>query len=165
MRGWLKVLLLAYPIVEVATVILVAQWIGWGWTLLLVIVGIPIGLGVMRNAGGAAMADLREAAATGVPPTEQGRHATTMVAGGLIAVPGFWTDLVGLLLLVPPTRGMFRVRAGAWINSRMATLRMPGVYDPRGFSGDVVQGTVIRADDGPSSPGPASGTATPRELT
>lgn len=163
MRRWRRVLLLAYPIVEVATVILVARWIGWGWTLLLVIVGIPIGLGVMRNAGGAAMADLREAAATGRPPTEQGRHATTLLAGALIAVPGFWTDLLGILLLVPPTRPMFRARAGAWISERMATLRMPGVYDPRGFSGDVVQGTVI--------PTPSPETAErrqqdpPRELT
>ena len=167
MRSWLKVLLVAYPIVEVATVIVVAQWIGWGWTLLLVVIGIPVGIGIMRNAGGAAMADLREAAVTGVPPTEQGRHATTMLAGGLIAVPGFWTDLLGLLLLVPPTRGMFRARAGAWINARMATLRMPGVYDPRGFSGDVIQGTVIRTDDAPSDPhsGPSTRTDPPRELT
>lgn len=111
------------------------------------------------------MADLREAAATGVTPTEQGRHATTMLAGGLIAVPGFWTDLLGLLLLVPPTRGMFRARAGAWINARMATLRMPGVYDPRGFTGDVVQGTVIRTDNAPSDRDPGPRNEPPRELT
>jgi UPF0716 family protein affecting phage T7 exclusion len=161
-RRWLGVLLVAYPIVELATVILVAQWIGWGWTLLLVIIGIPVGLGVMRNAGGAAMADLRQAAATGVPPTEQGRHATTMLAGGLIAVPGFWTDLIGFALLVPPTRNMFRARAGSWANARMANWRMPGLYDPRGFSGDVIQGTVVKTDERPEQD--ASGRS-PRELS
>jgi len=162
MRRWLKALLVVYPVVELITIVLVARWIGWGWTLLLLVIGIPIGLGIMRNAGGAAMADLRQAASSGIPPSDQGRHATTMLAGTLIAVPGFWTDVLGLLLVVPPTRGMFRARSGGWINTRMATLRMPGVYDPRGFSGDVVQGTVIRVRDGGE---PDTQPETPRELT
>ena len=161
MRRATRILLVAYPIIEIVTVILVARAIGWVWTLLLLLVGIPIGVGIMRNAGGAAMADLREAAAAGTVPTDQGRHATTMFGGALIAIPGFWTDLLGLLLLVPPTRGMFRARAGAWINARVQTWRMPGVYDPRGFSGDVIQGTVIRAEEKDE---PQPGQQPPREL-
>jgi UPF0716 protein FxsA len=141
-----RAVLLGYPLIELVTIFLVAQWIGWGWTLLLLVAGLPIGFGIMRNAGGAAMADLQAAAQTGSPAPGQGRHAVTMLAGLLIAIPGFWTDLAGLLLVLPPIQRMVRARAGAWVEPRMSRMRMPG-YDPRGFSGDVVEGTVIRVED------------------
>ncbi len=147
MRIRTRALVLGYPLVELVTAYGVAQWIGWGWTLLLLIIGVPIGFGIMRNAGQAAMVELQEAAATGVAP-EQGRHAVTLLGGLLIAVPGFWTDALGLLLVVPPIQRLVRSRAQKWLDARMSTLRMPGVYDPRGFAGgDIVQGTVVRVED------------------
>lgn len=156
--GWRsRALVLGYPLVELITAYAIAQWIGWGWTLLLLVIGLPVGFGILRNAGSAALADVQRSASTG-EPIDQGRHALTMLGGILIAVPGFWTDLIGLLLVVPPTQRLFRARAGAWATARMGTMRMPGVYDPRGFSGDVVQGTVITVEDirdDPDRPPPA----------
>lgn len=152
--GWrLRALALGYPLVELVTAYLVAQWIGWGWTLLLLIIGMPIGIAIMRNTGTSAMADLQRSATTG-EPIDQGRHALTLLASLLITVPGFWTDLLGLLLLVPPVQHLMRRSAGAWMTARMGTLRMPGVYDPRGFTGDVVQGTVITVEDLRDEPPP-----------
>lgn len=143
----MRALVLGYPLLELVTVYVVALWIGWAWTLLLLVAAIPAGVAVMRNAGQAAMADLQQAASTGQEP-DQGRHALTMLGGLLIAVPGFWTDLVGLLMVIPVTQRLFRARVGTWWSRRMGTLRMPGVYDPRGFaSGEVVQGTVIHVED------------------
>lgn len=159
MRLRTRLLVFGYPLLEVATAYLVAVWIGWGWMLLLLLAGIPAGFAVMRNAGDAAMRDVRAAQAAGdqaagMPvagaPRDPGRHAMAFVAGLLIAVPGFWTDLVGLLLLLPPTRRLFSRRAQGWIDGRVTTVRMPGVRYP---SGDVVQGTVIREhDEGPPAP-------------
>lgn len=133
-----RLLLFGYPLLEVATAYLVAVWIGWPWMLLLLLAGIPAGFAVMRNAGDSALRDLQAGGAT----TE--RHATAFVAGLLIAIPGFWTDLVGVLLLVPPTRRLFTRRTRGWLDRRFTTVRMPGVRYP---GGDVVQGTVIRVDD------------------
>lgn len=142
-----RALLLGYPLIELVTAYVVAQWIGWGWTILLLIVGFPVGFAIMRNAGQAAMVDLQRAASTGEQP-DQGRHAVTLLGGLLVAVPGFWTDLIGLLLIIPPVQRMFRSRAQRWLDARMTTLRMPGVYNPNGFSGgDIVQGTVIHVED------------------
>lgn len=145
MRMRTRLLVFGYPLLEVATAYLVALWLGWGWMLLLLLAGIPAGFAVMRNAGDAAVRDLRAAQSAGLPG-DPGRHATAFVAGLLIAVPGFWTDLIGLLLLLPPTRRLFSRRAQGWLDARVTTVRMPGVRYP---SGDVVQGTVIRPEDPP----------------
>jgi UPF0716 protein FxsA len=152
-----RLLVFGYPLLEVATAYLVAMWIGWGWMLLLVLAGIPIGFAIMRRAGDAAMVDMQRAAATGEEP-DAGRHALAFVGGLLFVIPGFWTDLLGLLLVLPPTRRLFRERTRAWFSTRVTTLRMPGVHYP---TGDVIQGTVIHRDPEPGAP-PSSG---PRELT
>ncbi len=47
-----RLLLFGYPLLEVATAYAIAMWIGWGWMLLLLVAGIPVGFAFMRNAGG-----------------------------------------------------------------------------------------------------------------
>ena len=145
-----RLLLFGYPLLEVVTAYLVALWIGWGWMLLLLLIGFPIGFAIMRNAGDAAMADMQRAASTGTP-VDSGRHALTFVGGLLVMIPGFWSDLVGLLLVVPVTQRLFRRHGTAWAESRFTAVRMPGVRYP---GGDVIQGTVIRHDDPPGQQPP-----------
>ena len=89
-----RLLLFGYPLLEVLTAYAVGVWIGWGWMLLLLLVGIPIGFAIMRNAGDAAMVDLQRAAQSGQEP-DAGRHGLAFLGGLLIMIPGFWTDLAG----------------------------------------------------------------------
>lgn len=142
-----RALLLGYPLIELVTILLVASALGWVWTIALLVIAMPIGLAIMRNAGGAAMADLREAAAAGREPTDQARHALTMLGGLLIAVPGFWTDALGILLVLPPTQRLLRTRVGTWVQPRLARLRMPGMPTDGFADGDVIRGTVIHVED------------------
>ena len=93
-----RLLIFGYPLLEVATAYAVATLIGWGWMLLLLVAGIPVGFAIMRNAGDAAMRDVITST-DGGPPADSSRHALSFVGGLLIAVPGFWTDLMGLLLV------------------------------------------------------------------
>jgi UPF0716 family protein affecting phage T7 exclusion len=145
-----RLILFGYPLLEVATVYVVAQWIGWGWTLLAIVLGFPVGFAIMRNAGDAAMADMVKAANSG-QAVDSGRHGLTFVGGVLVAIPGFWTDLVGLLLAIPWTQHLFRKRARTWFEARFTTVRMPGIRYPN--QGDVIQGTVIKRDEpGPTPP-------------
>jgi UPF0716 protein FxsA len=153
-----RLLVFGYPLLEVATAYGVAMWIGWGWMLLLILIGFPIGFAIMRNAGDAAMRDLQQATAAGREP-DSGRHALAFVGGLLVAIPGFWSDLVGLLLVIPPTQRLFRQSARTWLSSRFTMVRMPGVHYPGG--GDVIQGTVIHTDQPPNSR-PEAG---PREIS
>jgi UPF0716 protein FxsA len=142
MRG--RLFAFGYPLLEAVTIYLVALWIGWGWTLLLLIAGIPIGFALMRNAGDAALRDMERAARTGEPVVGSGRHALSFVGGLMFLIPGFWTDLLGLLLVLPPTQRIFRRRSSTWLSGRFTSVRMPGVHYP---SEDVIQGTVIRPDE------------------
>jgi UPF0716 protein FxsA len=150
-----RLLIFGYPILELVTIYLVAQAIGWGWTFLLLLAGIPVGFAVMRNAGDAAMQDVVAASQTGTP-VDAGRHSLSFVGGLLIAIPGFWTDLLGLLLVIPPTQRLFRARTRSWFSQRFTTVRVPGVHNPGGdvIQGDVISSTVHRDDEaGPPSPG------------
>ena len=151
LRG--RLLLFGYPLLEDATLYLVAQWIGWGWTLLAVLISIPVGFAIMRNAGDGAMADMVASAETG-QPIDSGRHGMMFVGGLLVAIPGFWSDLIGLLLVIPWTQRLFRAKARAWMSTRLTTVHMPGIRYPN--QGDVIQGTVVRKDEPepPASPPP-----------
>ena len=88
-----RLLLFGYPLLEVATAYAVALWLGWGWMLLLLLAGIPVGFAIMRNAGDAAHASTCSGRRRPVSEPDAGRHALTFVGGLLIMIPGFWTDL------------------------------------------------------------------------
>lgn len=136
-----RLLFFGYPLAEILALWGVASLIGWGWALLGILAGIPVGIALMRNAGASA-AGLMEATNSG-----DQQRATAMassmtgqfVAGILIAIPGYLTDVVGLALLLPGVRNAMgrrvvnRYRTSPWMS------RMPG-------SGPIVQGTVIVED-------------------
>jgi UPF0716 protein FxsA len=159
-----RLLFFGYPLAEVLVLWAVASLIGWGWALLGILAGIPIGFALMRNAGASA-AGLMQANAAG----DQQRAMTMassmtgqFIAGALIAVPGYLTDLLGLMLLLPGVRNaigrraMRRYRTSPWMS------RMPG-------SGPIIQGTVIvedmRYESGPDFGGPASDEDEPPAIT
>jgi UPF0716 protein FxsA len=147
-----RLLLFGYPLLELIAAWAVAQFLGWGWTLLLLIAGIPIGVYVMRRAGSAAFTSVRQAANSGgLPPGEAGSHSLTFIAGLLIAIPGFCTDLLGLALLIPPIKERLRRR----IAQRIIASGFPNPVNfpestaaPSNFGdGDVVIGEVIEDED------------------
>ena len=141
-----------YPLLEIIAAWAVAQFLGWGWTLLLLIAGIPIGVYVMRRAGSAAFTSVRQAANSGgLPPGEAGSHSLTFIAGLLITIPGFCTDLLGLVLLIPPIKERLRRRVARRIVAsgfpNPATFSESPGAQPNFGQGDVVIGEVIEDED------------------
>jgi UPF0716 protein FxsA len=136
-----RLLFFGYPLAEILALWGVASLIGWGWALLGILAGIPIGFALMRNAGASATGLMQANAAGDQQRAMQMASSTTgqFVAGVLIAIPGYLTDLIGLALLLPGVRGaigrrmMRRYRSSPWMS------RMPG-------SGPIVQGTIIVED-------------------
>ena len=136
-----RLLFFGYPLAEILVLWGVASLIGWGWALLGILAGIPIGFALMRIAGASA-AGLLQANATG-DAYRIGEMASSMtgqfLAGVLIAIPGYLTDVVGLALLLPGVRKAIGRRAMRRYAGSPWMARMPG-------SGPIIQGTVIVED-------------------
>lgn len=153
-----RLVVFGYPLLEILTIVGVAQLIGWGWTLLILIAGIPIGFAVMSRAGRSAFSSMREASRAGrLPDGTAGAHALAFLAGALIAIPGLWTDLAGGLLLVPAVQRRVSRRYGPRVTAFTSTAG--GMRPPSFGTSDVIRGTVINVEDvrPGTSTGPSSG--------
>lgn len=101
----LPLLLLAWPIAEIATFIWVGGRIGLWQTILLVVAAGLIGTALVRAEGLRVLAGIQRDMAEGKVPAEKVLHAALIaVAGLLLLLPGFLSDVPGLLLLLPPVR-------------------------------------------------------------
>jgi len=107
--GWLFLGFLVVPIVEVALFVVVGGRIGVGWTLAVVVATAVFGSWMVTRQGRETWLRFREELASGVYPGRSLAHgALIVVAGTLLLTPGFLTDAVGLLLLLPPVREAVR---------------------------------------------------------
>jgi UPF0716 protein FxsA len=114
---FLVVLFVVFPLVELAVIIQVGQWIGVLDTLALLLVLSVGGAWIVKRQGLGVLRRIRgEVAAGGVPTAALIDGALIGFAGVLLLAPGFVTDAFGLLLLLPPVRGLMRV----WLRRRFA---------------------------------------------
>ncbi len=103
---WGFIGLLLLPLAEIAAFILIAFVIGWFWAVCLFLATTVVGLIVVKRAGRRDLDRLRsQMSRNGVDPLRLDSPGLGPVIGGILLVfPGFITDLLGLLLLVPATR-------------------------------------------------------------
>ena len=101
----LFLLFLIVPLIEIALFIQVGGVIGLLPTLIIVILTAIAGTVLIRSQGTAVMMQLRETMNDLRDPTEPLAHgAMVLFAGALLLTPGFFTDAVGLSLMVPGVR-------------------------------------------------------------
>ena len=93
---------LLWPLLEIAAAIVVAEAIGILWCILALIAGVPAGTMLMRAEARVTLRRVRESLAAGRPPRDGALDgALGLFAGPLLIVPGFLTDALALLLLIP----------------------------------------------------------------
>ncbi len=130
------VLVLAFvvmPVVEIYVLIQVGQVVGGWWTVLLLLLGGVVGSWLVRREGARAWRALQEALRRGaVPGREIADGALVLVGGTLLLTPGFVTDALGVLLVLPLTRPLWRRLLGQAITRRLVT---GGPAGPAGFPG------------------------------
>jgi UPF0716 protein FxsA len=99
---WLLIALLALPMAEFAALVVVVLVLGFAWALLLQAASSFAGLMVLRHAGGTHVSRVRAAMGEGRMSalSADGSGALTLLAGILMLIPGFITDLAGLALLL-----------------------------------------------------------------
>ena len=149
---WLLVLaFVVVPLLEIYVLIQVGQVIGPWWTILLLIADSILGGWLIRREGRRAWHALTTALNSGrMPAKELADGALILVGGTLMLTPGFVTDALGILLILPVTRPVARRLltrvvtkrlAAGWVDVRQGPRPGSG-YGPSG--GDrVVRGEVL----------------------
>jgi UPF0716 protein FxsA len=107
------------PLAELAVIVVVGKAFGFLATFALLLGFSLLGAWLARRAGWAAWRRFQVALAQGrVPTAEVADGAMVLLAGALLLTPGFITDMVGLLLLLPQTRALARRRVPALARRR-----------------------------------------------
>ena len=117
----LVLLFIVVPIAELYVIIQVGNAIGLGPTLFLLLADALLGSLLLRHQGRAAWIRFNRALAEGrVPHKEVFDGVLVIMGGALLITPGFLTDILGLILLIPPTRALIRAMSARFVRRRIA---------------------------------------------
>lgn len=148
--AWMVLLaVIALPVIEIALFIKSSQWIGLLPTIILAVAAGFIGIAMVRAQGLNTLARVRVQLDRGEPPVAEVFDGVCLaLAGGLLLLPGFFTDILAIALLLPPVRAALRL----WVSGHMKAVvvatggnghsRPPG--QPPVIEGDF---TVVKGDD------------------
>lgn len=155
MPALLVVALLVVPLVEIYLLVQVGQVIGALPTIALLVAMSLLGAWLLRREGARTWRAFRTALSSGrVPAKEVADGALVIVGGALLLTPGFATDAVGLALVLPVTRAVFRRLLTGAVARRLG---VPGVRGPAARTRrhpDVVEGEVVDRPDSDPPPHP-----------
>jgi UPF0716 protein FxsA len=131
-------------------IIQVGQAIGVWWTIAILIADSVLGSLLMRSQGRTAWRRFNETlGAARVPAREVADGVLVIFGGALLLTPGFLSDIVGLLFLLPPTRALIR-RVFLRQAMKRITVTMVGTRAPRnGRRSDDVEGSAVDVDPRP----------------
>lgn len=152
---WLMLAVLALPLVEIALFVVVGGAIGLWATLAWVVLSAVLGVLILKRVArmGAISFD-RDVKALRDPMSPIAGRALTILAAGLLILPGFFTDTLGLLLLLPPVQTLL-------VNMFSRRLRQSGAVHQASMTieGDWSEVPSERNDDqtAPDSAQPPSG--------
>lgn len=130
MRG--LALVLAIPLIEIALFVTLGAWLGLGLTLLIIIVTGVLGGAILRR-------QAISVAQSGNPLGALAHRGLITAAGILLILPGFFTDSLGLLLLLAPVRHL--------VLAALSAMAWQGGVQFRGFGrGPAPQDDIIDAE-------------------
>lgn len=102
---WIFLAILAIPLIEIGLFVqfggAIGLWATLAWVLLSGALGIILLKGVATLGAVSLSRDMHELSD---PMSPLAHRVMVVLAGGLLLLPGFLTDAIGLLLLVPPIR-------------------------------------------------------------
>lgn len=131
----LVALFIVVPIAELYVIIQVGEAIGVVPTLLLLLLDAILGSLLLKHQGRGAWRRFNEALAQRRFPGKEVADGLLIVIGGtLLLAPGFLTDIVGIFLLVPPTRAIARAVLKRFTIGRFTVVGM-GAGGAGGFGG------------------------------
>ncbi len=127
----LVALFIVVPIVELYVIIQIGSWIGVAPTIALLLADALLGSLLLRHQGRGAWRRFNAALAERRFPGREVADGLLIAIGGtLLLTPGFVTDIVGLILLVPPTRAIVRRLMRGYVGRRFLIIGAPGPAGP-----------------------------------
>lgn len=141
-----------FALAEIALLVWVSGRIGVGWTLLALLATAALGGVLWRREGARALESLRSSEADAQAVGRRVTDTVLIFVGGLLLLlPGFLTDLIGLVCLLPFTRPLAR----RGVQTALAAFTRPyrdqaDLWDARLRRDTVVEGQVA---DEPTRPG------------
>jgi UPF0716 protein FxsA len=150
----LIVLFIVVPIVELYVIVQIGQAIGLVPTLVLLLADAVLGSLLLRHQGRGAWRRFNAALQERRFPGREVANGLMIAVGGtLLLTPGFITDIVGLILLIPPSRAVVRRLMRAYVGRRFLVVglgdramrsRGPGASRSYDYEGTAEE---IDADD------------------
>jgi UPF0716 protein FxsA len=172
---FLVIAFIVVPLVELYVIIQVGGAIGVGPTIALLLIDSLLGAFLLRHQGRSAWVAFNRALAESRVPAKEVLDGVLIIFGGaLLLTPGFITDILGLVLLIPPTRAIVRSflkwlgisrlswgpRAAVWGYGRMQKDRGPRPRPEAANGGPGPRPRPAPEDfswENPPSPGPRPG--------
>lgn len=155
---WKRVLavLLLIPLLDALFLVVVADFLGWQLTVLLVVLTALIGMMLVKAEGTRTIGRLQRRVAAGRSPTNALLDGAFLIAAGaFLLTPGLITDVIGFLLVLPPSRIVIRTvikrlvivpyierKTGGFVSGEVYTMGFPQEGDDP--DGDVY---TIEMDD------------------
>lgn len=144
---WIPLLaIFLYVYIEISIFIQVAHVFGVLLTLVLVIFTSILGMSLVRNQGLRNFIAMQQKIESGESPAkEMVKSISIVIAGVLLILPGFLTDFLGLLFLLPPVQKLLTLR----LLPHLHFTRTPGGFGG-GFSndqGNTFDGEFQRKED------------------
>jgi len=151
-------LFIVIPLIELYFIIVVGEAIGAFWTVILVVLTAVIGVNLLRIQGMSTLVRAQRNMSQGqIPAMEMMEGIALAVAGVLLITPGFITDFIGMLCLIPASRQaiiryiMARASVHGSFSSTMGGFEshhQPGQQPPRDSKASPGRGRVGRTIEG-----------------
>lgn len=138
----IKVFFLLLPLLEIAGFVIVGRVLGLGMTLLLTLLSTFFGVWLLRKGSFAEIKKLQEQMANQTNHSSQALNvAMTFLAGIFMVIPGFITDIFGLILLVP----WFRNAVTKWFEAKSVPVKKESAANK--IKSDVIEGEYTDRSD------------------
>lgn len=145
----LILIFIVVPVAELYVILKIGDVIGWAPTLAILVLDSLLGSWLMRSQGRAVWSRFQATMQAGrIPHRELFDGVLVIFGGAFLITPGFLTDIIGVLLLLPPSRALFRrylIRRGGRMFGISVAGRRASSVPPQGGDWDV-EGSASETD-------------------
>lgn len=119
---YLLLLFIFIPVIEIALLIEVGSIIGTANTIAVILLTAIIGAYMVKHEGLGVMSRIQQSMNQGIFPAEEMINGMMiLVSGALLLTPGFFTDVIGFLMVIPVTRNLIKSVARRIIEKKISS--------------------------------------------